>query len=43
MPNFPNNIFEFNRRFSSEDACWSYLKEIRWPKRNKTLTLDIIG
>ena len=31
MPEFPNNIFEFNKRFSSEDSCWEYLKEIRWP------------
>lgn len=31
MLNFPTTIFEFNRRFSTEEACWNYLKEIRWP------------
>jgi transposase-like protein len=28
---FPRNADEFESRFESEDACWSYLVEARWP------------
>ncbi|MBC7838816.1 MAG: transposase, partial [Nitrospiraceae bacterium] len=23
---------EFNRQFSSEEACWDYLVKLRWPE-----------
>lgn len=29
---FPTSLFEFTRRFSTEDACWRYLVQIRWPE-----------
>ena len=29
---FPLNILEFQRRFSTENACWNYLRRVRWPK-----------
>jgi transposase-like protein len=32
METFPTNIFEFTQRFASEEACWQYLANIRWPK-----------
>ena len=31
MQNFPKSLFEFNRMFGTEQACWNYLKEMRWP------------
>ncbi len=31
MQNFPKSLFEFNRMFGTEEACWNYLKEMRWP------------
>ncbi len=30
-PDFPKNIFEFNKRFSTEEACLSFLIQSRWP------------
>src|SRR5438552_436044 len=29
--NFPRNIIDFQRRFSNENACWNYLRRVRWP------------
>lgn len=29
---FPRTLSEFERRFDTEDACWQYLVEIRWPR-----------
>lgn len=29
---FPLNILDFQKRFSTEGACWRYLKRVRWPK-----------
>ena len=29
--NFPTNTIEFERRFSSESACWEYLCSMKWP------------
>lgn len=31
MNNFPKSLFEFSRMFSTEEACWEYLKDIRFP------------
>ncbi len=31
MENFPKSLIEFNRMFGTEEACWNYLKEMRWP------------
>lgn len=28
---YPRNLLEFERRFSSEDACREYLRNLRWP------------
>jgi transposase-like protein len=28
---FPLNILDFQQRFSSENACWQYLRRVRWP------------
>ncbi len=30
-PGSPKTFIEFQRRFSSEEACESYLAECRWP------------
>ena len=30
-PGFPRTLIEFQRRFSSEEACEAYLAECRWP------------
>lgn len=30
-PSFPKNIFEFQKRFSSEKACVKFLMDSRWP------------
>src|SRR3990167_11192892 len=32
LPDFPNNIMEFQQRFASEDAYWDYLVQLRWPE-----------
>ncbi len=31
MENYPKNIMEFEKRFSSEQECRKYLFELRWP------------
>jgi hypothetical protein len=31
-PDFPHSIFEFTQRFSTNEACWEYLRWMRWPK-----------
>ena len=31
MERFPSSLIEFQRRFSSEEACASYLFAARWP------------
>lgn len=31
MEDYPRNIMEFEKRFSSEEACRDYLFQIRWP------------
>ncbi len=31
MKNYPRSVIEFHQRLSSEEACWRYLAEIRWP------------
>jgi hypothetical protein len=28
---FPKNLVEFDRRFSTEKACYLYLFKMRWP------------
>lgn len=28
---FPSSLFDFTRRFSTEEACWDYLVKVRWP------------
>jgi DNA-directed RNA polymerase subunit RPC12/RpoP/transposase-like protein len=30
-PKFPQSLGEFQRRFSNEKACFSYLMKVRWP------------
>ena len=32
MENYPKTIMEFEKQFSSEEACWEYLKNLRWPE-----------
>jgi hypothetical protein len=27
---FPTSLFDFTRRFSTEEACWKYLVQLRW-------------
>jgi hypothetical protein len=29
---FPTTIFEFQEQFPSEEACWEYLRRLRWPR-----------
>ena len=29
---YPSDIIEFSSQFSTEEACFSYLNRIRWPK-----------
>lgn len=29
-PDFPKSLFEFTRRFATEEACWKYLVQMRW-------------
>src|SRR5260221_6023889 len=29
---FPLNILDFQRKFSTENACWNFLRRMRWPK-----------
>ncbi|MCJ7544795.1 MAG: IS1595 family transposase [Phycisphaerae bacterium] len=29
---YPHNLLEFERRFSSEEACLEYLRKLRWPE-----------
>ena len=31
MEDYPRTVEEFERRFSSEDACRAYIEAIRWP------------
>lgn len=32
MIDFPTSLPDFARRFSTEAACWEYLREARWPE-----------
>lgn len=32
MEDYPRNLIEFEKRFSTEDACIQYLFRLRWPK-----------
>lgn len=32
MEDYPINMIEFEKRFNSEDACYDYLIQLRWPK-----------
>lgn len=29
-PDFPTSLFDFTRRFSTDEACWKYLVQMRW-------------
>ena len=29
---FPTTVFEFQQQFPDEDACWRWLRRVRWPK-----------
>ena len=29
---FPRNLMEFMERFANDDACWAYLRAVRWPQ-----------
>jgi len=29
---FPTSLLDFTRRFPDDDACWEYLRWLRWPK-----------
>lgn len=29
---FPTSLFDFTRQFATEEACWKYLVQIRWPE-----------
>ena len=29
---FPATLIEFQERFPDEESCWSYLRELRWPR-----------
>ena len=31
MERYPRTALEFERQFSTEEACWDYLCELRWP------------
>ena len=31
MEDYPRTVLEFEDRFASEQACWEYLAELRWP------------
>lgn len=31
MEQYPSTALEFERQFSSEEACWDYLCQLRWP------------
>jgi transposase-like protein/ribosomal protein L37AE/L43A len=31
VEDYPETASEFGRRFSSEEACWDYLVQLRWP------------
>ena len=28
---FPTSLFEFTARFATKEACWEYLRDVRWP------------
>ncbi|MBI4680615.1 MAG: transposase [Nitrospirae bacterium] len=32
MEDYPRTLLEFERRFSTEEACHDYLFQLRWPK-----------
>ncbi len=32
MPTFPRTLKEFRQKFSSDQACWEYLWQSRWPE-----------
>lgn len=32
MEDYPRTLRDFERRFATEDACWEYLIQIRWPE-----------
>lgn len=31
MEEFPRNLMEFEQRFSTEEDCYAYLRQLRWP------------
>jgi transposase-like protein len=31
MEDYPRTLAEFEARFSTEEACWQYLADVRWP------------
>lgn len=31
-PSFPVSLLDFTRRFPNDEACWEYLRWLRWPK-----------
>jgi transposase-like protein len=31
MEDYPRTILEFEQRFATEEACWEYLRQLRWP------------
>lgn len=32
LEDYPSNLFEFEKRFATEDACRTYLAAVRWPE-----------
>jgi transposase-like protein len=32
MEDYPRNVLEFEDRFRTEEACWEYLANLRWPQ-----------
>jgi hypothetical protein len=32
MEDYPKNLTELERRFSTEEACQQYLYDLRWPE-----------
>ncbi|MCK5260492.1 MAG: transposase, partial [Candidatus Omnitrophica bacterium] len=31
MEEYPKTLIEFEQQFSTEEACWEYIFNIRWP------------
>lgn len=40
---FPTTIFEFQEQFPSEEACWAYLRRLRWPQGFRCPRCDHAG